>query len=208
MTGAFLEGLGSVLASSAGKALVRQTVGRAAGAAAAAAAGVSAGWLAAIGIVIMGLGYGLQALGSVVEKWTQMRDDPLARWLPLHSPWAVPLSHLWPVMRWPAEDRATTEAERGRFPDQRRRLLEAVRPDGDVGLVQASGAGADREVAPILEGTTAALLGGRVRVPGLGVRPAGGGHGRRPARARRRAPVRPDRGDPRALGDRERARAS
>ena len=33
-----------------------------------------------------------------------------------------------------------------------------LRSSGDVGLVQASGAGADREVAPILEGTTAALL--------------------------------------------------
>ena len=160
MTGAFLEGLGSVLASSAGKALVRQTAGRAAGAVAATVAGVSAGWLAVIGVAIMGLGYGLQALGSVVEKWKQMQDDPLARWLPLHSPWGVPLSHLlhlWPWM-WSAEDRAATEAERMRFPDQRQRLLKAVRPDGDVGLVQASGSGVDREVVPILEGKAAALL--------------------------------------------------
>ena len=158
VAGALFEGMGSVLASGAGASLVQSTAARIGGTAVAAAAGLSAGWVAVIGVAMVGVGYGLQAVGSVVERWVRMRDDPLARWLPLHSPWAVGPSALWPVMRWSAEDRAATEAGRGRFPDQRRRLLKAVRPGGDLGVVRASGAGADRAVAPILEGKTGALL--------------------------------------------------
>ena len=164
MAGALFEGTGSVLASSAGASILQSTVARVGVGAAGAVAGVSAGTVALAGLALMGVGYGLQALGSFVERTAQKRDDPLSWWLPLHSPWGAPLASQFPFMVWPAEDRARTAAARARFPDQRRRLLQLVTPDGDLGLVQATGEGEDRTVASVLgspdpiEGQTEDLL--------------------------------------------------